>query len=88
MEPAAFASAAGILGSVLVIAAYFANLQEWLSSRDWRYSALNLAGALLILLSLFFEWNLPSVVMEGFWALISLVGLWRSARVDVAAREA
>jgi len=35
----------------------------------------DLAGALLILVSLFAEWNLPSVVVEGFWAAISVYGL-------------
>jgi hypothetical protein len=70
-------SIAGVAGSALVIVAYFANQQEWLSAKDWRYSAVNLVGALLILLSLYFDWNLAAAVMEGFWALISVYGLYR-----------
>lgn len=84
----ALASAAGLLGSAIVIAAYLANQQEWLRARDWRYSALNLIGALLILASLFFAWNWPSVVIEAFWAAISLHGLWRALRLDVGPRRA
>ena len=38
----------------------------------------NLVGASLILLSLCFEWNFPSVVIEVFWALISLWGIVKS----------
>lgn len=71
---------AGTLGAVAVIAAYFCNQQGWLRSDNWRFPALNLVGAALILLSLTVEWNLPSAVMEGFWVLISLYGLLRARR--------
>jgi hypothetical protein len=62
--------------------AFFANQQGWLSASDWRYSLVNLAGALLILISLYAEWNLPSAVIEAFWAAISLYGLWRARRIS------
>jgi hypothetical protein len=52
--------------------------QRWLDALDWRFPAANMSGALLILVSLWFEWNFPSVVIEIFWALISLMGLMRS----------
>ena len=68
----------GVLGTAFLIAAYFANQQRWLPSDDWRYPAANLAGALLILVSLFYEWNLPSVVIEFFWIAISLWGIGKS----------
>jgi hypothetical protein len=73
-----FMSALGLLGSALVIFAFFANQQGWLTASDRRYSLANLAGALLILVSLYAEWNLPSAVIEAFWAAISLYGLWRA----------
>ena len=62
----------------LWIGAYFANQQRWLASDDWRYPAANLVGALLILISLFYEWNFPSVVIEIFWIAISLWGIGKS----------
>jgi hypothetical protein len=67
--------AIGLVGAAIFVVAYFANQAHWLSSQDWRFPAANLAGALLILVSLFGEWNLPSVVIEAFWAAISLYGL-------------
>jgi len=67
--------AIGLVGAAIFVVAYFANQARWLSSEDWRYPAANLAGALLILVSLFVEWNLPSVVIEAFWAAISVYGL-------------
>lgn len=65
----------GFAGAAVVVVAYFANQQRWLSSEDWRYPAANLGGAVLILFSLLFTWNFPSVVIEIFWALISVWGL-------------
>ncbi|HLY45462.1 MAG TPA: hypothetical protein VKQ73_07770 [Stellaceae bacterium] len=69
---------AGFAGAAIAVIAYFANQQRWLRSDDWRYPAANLAAALLIFLSLCFEWNFPSVVIEVFWALISFWGLVKS----------
>src|SRR5690242_8561201 len=69
---------AGFLGAAIIGVAYFAMQQRWLNALDWRFPAANLLGSLLILVSLWFEWNFPSVVIEIFWALISLVGLVRS----------
>ena len=71
-------NAIGFAGVVLLVAAYFANQQRWLRSDDWRYPAANLLGAVLILISLWFEWNFPSAVIEIVWALISLWGIAKS----------
>lgn len=70
----------GFAGAAIIIAAYFANQQRWLRSDDWRFPLANLCGSLLILVSLYFAWNSPSVVIELFWAAISLYGFVRSAR--------
>jgi hypothetical protein len=69
----------GLVGAAIFVVVYFANQARWLDSRDWRFPAANLAGALLILVSLFAEWNLPSVVIEAFWAAISVYGLFNRA---------
>jgi hypothetical protein len=68
----------GLLGATVFVIAYFANLQGWLRSSDWRYPAANMVGALMILISLMWDWNLPSVMIESFWAAISLYGIIRS----------
>jgi hypothetical protein len=72
--------AIGLVGAAVFVVAYFANQARWLDSRDWRFPAANLVGALLILVSLFGEWNLPSVVIEAFWAAISVYGLFNRPR--------
>jgi hypothetical protein len=70
----------GIVGSGLVVLAYFGNQNQWLPSSDWRYSFLNLAGAVMILASLAVEWNLPAALVEFFWAVISVHALLRQLR--------
>src|SRR5207249_4268309 len=70
----------GFAGAAIFVVVYFANQQRWLSSEDWRYPLANLIGAMLILVSLLYEWNFPSVVIEVFWAVISLYGMAKSLR--------
>ena len=66
---------AGFIGTVIVLATYFANQQGWLSSEDWRFPLANLVGACLISVSFYTGWNLPSAVIEACWIAISLYGL-------------
>ena len=73
----------GLLGSFVVIAAYFASQRGWVEASDWRFPLANLLGALLILISLAFAWNLAAFVIEIFWIAISIYGLARS----IAARN-
>jgi hypothetical protein len=69
-----------MVGTALIVVAYFANQQGWLASHDWRFPTANLLGSLLILASLAVAWNLPAAIIEVFWAVISLYGLTRSLR--------
>ena len=78
MNYATVMAALGLVGSACVIVAFFPNQQGWLPATDRCYSLINLAGALLILVSLYAEWNLPSAVIEAFWAAISVYGLIRA----------
>ena len=72
---------AGFVGVVMVLVAYLANQQRWLSSEDWRFPSANFLGSVLLLVSLYADWNLPSAVINLAWAAISLQGLakcWRA----------
>jgi hypothetical protein len=75
----------GYLGAATVIGAYFLNQKGRLGSGDWRFPAMNLLGSALVLVSLLFHPNLPSVVIEVFWSAISVYGLRKNLR---ARREA
>jgi hypothetical protein len=76
----AIANAVGYAGAAVIVVAYFLNQRGTLPAEDWRFPALNLLGACAMLVSLAVQPNLPSVVIELFWAAISLYGLWRSRR--------
>src|SRR5580765_5037778 len=69
---------AGFIGVLLIVVAYLLLQLYKLPSSSPRYSLLNAVGALLIMVSLMFAFNLAAFVMEAFWFLISLFGLWRS----------
>jgi len=69
--------AIGILGTAVIVAAYFANQRGSLSSDDRRYPLANLVGSLMILASFYSAWNLPAALIEVLWAGVSLYGLMR-----------
>jgi hypothetical protein len=69
---------AGFIGVLLIIVAYLLLQLDKLPSSSPKYSLLNAAGALLIMISLVFKFNLSAFIVEAFWFLISLLGLWRS----------
>jgi hypothetical protein len=68
---------AGVIGSVIVIVAYFATQAGWFGVNDPRFAWANLVGAVLIIFSLLMDFNLAAFIMEIFWILISLFGLVR-----------
>lgn len=71
-------AAIGMIGVAILVGAYFLNQRGVLPSEDRRFPAANLAGSLLIMLSLWTAWNLPSAVIEVVWAAISLYGVLRA----------
>ena len=68
---------AGSAGVVLIVAAFLFLQLERIASNSLLYLLANALGAALILLSLFFEFNLSAFLMEAFWLAISLLGLAR-----------
>jgi len=68
----------GFLGVLFIIVAYLLLQLNKLPSSSPIYSLMNALGALLIIISLLFDFNLSAFVVESFWFLISLLGLTRS----------
>ena len=68
---------AGLTGVVLIVVAYLLLQIGKLPSTAPSYSLLNALGAFLVMVSLFFDFNLSAFLMEAFWFLISLFGLLR-----------
>ena len=69
---------AGFVGVVLIVVGYLLLQLDKLPSSSPTYSLLNAVGALLIIVSLVFKFNLSAFIVEAFWFLISVMGLWRS----------
>jgi len=67
----------GIGGVILLLVAYFGISTGRLSGDNIAYQLLNLAGAWLILFSLYFSWNTASVLIEIAWIIISIIGTFR-----------
>ena len=75
MTLAGVASAAGVAGVLLILLAYAAGQIGRLNPLGAKAAGANLIGACLILWSLAYDFNLSAVLMEGSWALVSLLGL-------------
>ena len=65
----------GNLGVLLMVIAYLLLQLEKLSSSATSYLLLNAVGAVMVIISLMFRFNLSAFLMEAFWLLISLYGL-------------
>ena len=68
----------GNVGVLMMVIAYLLLQLEKVSGSAVSYLLLNAAGALLVIASLTFHFNLSAFVMEVFWLLISLFGLAKS----------
>ena len=67
----------GNIGIVLILAAYAGLQMGKLSPQMRRYSVMNGLGAALLLVSLYFDFNLSAFLIESAWLVISLWALIR-----------
>lgn len=70
----------GLIGVAIILVTYGALTLEKIDPKGWRYSAGNGLGAVLILISLYYSFNLASLVIEIAWLAISGFGLWKAWR--------
>ena len=75
-----FADIVGTIGVLLIVFVYLLLQSDKLDPKGLSYSLTNTIGSVMILYSLMEHWNLASVVIEVFWILISLFGVWRYFR--------
>ena len=71
----------GNIGVVMLVTTYLMLQLNKLSSNGLAYSLLNAIGAGLIVISLLVDFNLSALVIEVFWVLISLLGIYRYFRL-------
>jgi len=70
----------GTIGVLIIIIAYFLLQINRLSTSHLSFSIMNIIGSIMILYSLSFNWNLASFIIEVFWILVSLIGVYNYFR--------
>ena len=77
MDIQVIANIIGITGTVLVVTAYMMLQSGILESKSLQFNMFNLVGAIFLLFSLTINFNMASFIIEIFWILASLVGLYK-----------
>lgn len=77
----------GYAGVFMVLVAYTLLQARRMDGNGVMYPLVNLIGAILILISLFYKPNMPAIVMEAAWAVVSVVGIYFALRARKKHRE-
>lgn len=67
---------AGLLGAALILGAYAGVQLKKLDPHQPPALLMNLGGASLVIVSLFFEFNLAAFLLEAAWVVIAVWGLF------------
>ena len=70
----------GIVGSILICSAYFAVSTGRMRGETLSFQMLNAAGAVLLLISLYFRPNPGAILIEAVWLVIALGAIARILR--------
>jgi len=69
--------AIGVLGALLILFPFGATQLGRLSTSSLSYQVMNLGGAVILTTIAILERQYGFILLEGVWALMSLIGLWR-----------
>ncbi len=70
--------AVGAVGVMIIIVTYLLLQTGKMESRGIAYSAFNAFGSAMIIVSLWFDFNLAAFIVEFFWLVISIYGILKS----------
>lgn len=87
LSPAAAAvlTGVGLCGAAMYLAAFILLQTKRIEGDSLVYCGLNVAGALLVLISLCAEWSTPTAINNTIWLVIATYGMRpRRARRDIA----
>jgi paired small multidrug resistance pump len=70
----------GYAGVLMVLIAYSFLQARRMDGNGVLYPLINLIGAILILISLLYKPNMPAIVMEAAWAVVSVIGIFFAFR--------
>lgn len=80
MEAVSIGDVLGLVGVFVIVLAYILMQVDRMDPKGFIFSFLNTIGAVLILISLFYDWNLASFVMEVIWFSLSLYGTLKARK--------
>jgi len=72
---------AGLVGVLLILIAFFLLQAGKLRGDALEYQLMNAVGALAVLISLFYAFNLSAFLLELLWLLVSIYGIARGRRL-------
>lgn len=78
---------AGLAGAATYICNYLLIAMDRLSSRSPVYYVLQMTGASLVMLSLTAHFNMAAAIVQGFFILVSVLGIYRHLRPHRRIRE-
>jgi predicted membrane protein len=70
----------GFFGMIFIVVAYLLLQTNKYTIKSLQYQLLNLFGAILLLISLFVHFNLGSFIIEIFWIIITIYGIFTHIR--------
>ncbi len=70
----------GFVGMLFIVYAYLLLQIKKYTITSFSYQVLNLIGAILLLISLFVHFNLGSFIIEVFWIIITLFGMYKNLK--------
>lgn len=73
-----FADVVGLVGVASYLLAYALLQLRIMKLEDGRYALLNGVGAVAILYSLIYDFNLPSFVTQTAWLILTIIGYMRA----------
>lgn len=79
----AFVDYVGIAGSLIISGAYLAVSRSWVDAEKPVFQLLNLSGAIMVLLSLYYRPNAGAIIIEVLWvgiAIFALTAYWLKRR--------
>jgi len=72
----------GFAGVFQILLAYVLNVSNKLDKNDLIYILLNLSGAILACLASILMKYFPFIILEGVWAIVSLIALLKHYRTS------
>ncbi len=72
--------AISLIGALLILVAFAANLLQWMNTSNLWYSLLNFVGSAILLVVAVLDQQFGFILLEGTWGLVSLWGIIAALR--------